>query len=170
MPNEIPVIFQNGSNYGYLFIIKDLAREFEEEFECLGENTKKLKTFSVPIEKKVTKIDKDYNGSIVTISYKMKFIDSAKFMASSLSNLVDNLAEGIHKIKYKDCDCFFEYEINKDRSSKIHEKLKKKVKSTFKFSINDINKYVLLLIKGVYLYEYMDEWEKFNETTLPEEE
>ena len=31
-------------------------------------------------------------------------------MASSLSNLVDNLAEGIHKIKCKDCNCIFEYE------------------------------------------------------------
>ena len=31
-------------------------------------------------------------------------------MASSLSNFVDNLAEGIHKIKCKDCDCFLEYE------------------------------------------------------------
>ena len=35
-------------------------------------------------------------------------------MASSLSNLVDNLAEGIHKIKWKDCDCFLEYESVKD--------------------------------------------------------
>ena len=34
-------------------------------------------------------------------------------MASSLSNLVDNLAEGIHKIKY-DCDSFLEYESVKD--------------------------------------------------------
>ena len=31
-------------------------------------------------------------------------------MASSLSNLVDNLAEEIHKIKFKDCDYVFEYE------------------------------------------------------------
>ena len=31
-------------------------------------------------------------------------------MASSSSYLVDNLAEGIHKIKYKGCDCFLEYE------------------------------------------------------------
>ena len=44
--------------------------------------------------------------SVVTISYKIKFIDSARFMASSLSNLVDNLAEGIHKIKCKDCKFF----------------------------------------------------------------
>ena len=43
----------------------------------------------------------------MTISYKVKFIDSARFMASSSSNLVDNLAEGIHKIQCKDCDCFF---------------------------------------------------------------
>ena len=39
-----------------------------------------------------------------------KFTDSARFIASSLSNLVDELAEGIHKAKCKDCSCFFEYE------------------------------------------------------------
>ena len=43
----------------------------------------------------VTHIDKDGNESVVTISYK-KIIDSATFMASSLSNIVDNLAEGIN--------------------------------------------------------------------------
>ena len=31
-------------------------------------------------------------------------------MATSLSSLVDNLTEGIHKIRYRDCDCFLEYE------------------------------------------------------------
>ena len=35
-------------------------------------------------------------------------------MASSLANLVDNLAERIRKIKFRDCDCFLEYEIVKD--------------------------------------------------------
>ena len=40
------------------------------------------------------------------------------------------------------------------------------MKNTFKFSNNDINKFVLLLRKGVYPYQYMDEWEKFTETTL----
>ena len=62
------------------------------------------------IEKEITKIDKDGNGSVVTKSYKIKFIDSARFMATSLSNLVDNLTEEIHKSKCKDCDCFLEYE------------------------------------------------------------
>ena len=46
----------------------------------------------------------------VTISYKVKFIDSAKFMVSSLSNLVDNFPEGIRKVKSKDSYCFLEYE------------------------------------------------------------
>ena len=58
-------------------------------------------TFTVPIEKEVTRIGK--NGEEITknICYILQFIDSAKFMASSLSNLVNNLSEGIHRIKYK---------------------------------------------------------------------
>ena len=59
--------FHNGSNYRYLFIIKQLANKFEGQFECLGKITEKYKTFSVPI-KKVLKIDKDGNESIVNIS------------------------------------------------------------------------------------------------------
>ena len=48
---------------------------------------------------KVAKRDKDGNESVVTISYKIKFINSERFMATSLSNLADNLTEGIHNIK-----------------------------------------------------------------------
>ena len=93
---------------------------FEGIFGCLGDNTKKYKTFSVPIEKEVTKIDKDGNESVVTIFYKIKFIDITRFMATSLSNLVDNLTEGIDKIKCKDCDCFLEYESVKDNLIKTN--------------------------------------------------
>ena len=75
-------------------------------------------TFSVPIEKEITKIDKDGNKSVVTISYKTKIIDSTRFMASLLSNLVDNVAEGVNKIECKDCDCFLEYESVNDNSMK----------------------------------------------------
>ena len=58
-------------------------------------------------------------------------------MTSSLSNLVDNLAERVHKIKCKDCNYFLEYEsvkgslikykclsFNKDHSNKLDEELK----------------------------------------------
>ena len=58
----------------------------------------------------MAKYGKDGNESVETVSYKMKFIDSTRFMAISLLNLVDKLAEGIHKIKCKDCNCFLEYE------------------------------------------------------------
>ena len=74
MPNEISVVFYNGSNYDYDFIIKELVNEFEGQFECLGKNTEKYKIFSVPIEKEVTKVHKDSNESVVTISYKIKLL------------------------------------------------------------------------------------------------
>ena len=65
VPNEIPAVFHD-SNYDYQFIAKELANKFGGQFKCLGENTEKYKTFSVPREKQVTKIDKDGNESIVS--------------------------------------------------------------------------------------------------------
>ena len=111
MSNEIPVASHNGSSYDYHFIIKELANKVEGQFECLGESTENYKAFSVPLENEFTNIDKDGNERVVTISCKIKLIDSARFMASSLSNLVYSLAEEIHKIECKDCDYFLEYEI-----------------------------------------------------------
>ena len=70
------------------------------------------------MENQRTKADEDGSESIETISYKIKFVDSARFMVSSLPNLVDNLAEGIKKIKWKDCECFLEYESVKDNLTK----------------------------------------------------
>ena len=48
--------------------------------------------------------------------------------------------------------------------------MKKRFKNTLKFSKNDISKFILLLRKGVYPYEYMEESEKFNEIKLSEKE
>ena len=48
---EIPVLFHNGSVYDYHFLIKYLAREFKGHFECLGENTEKYISFTVPFKK-----------------------------------------------------------------------------------------------------------------------
>ena len=52
----------------------------------------------------------------------------------------------------------------------LNEELKNKFENTFKFSSNGIDKFILLLRRGVYPYEYTDDWEKFNETALPEKE
>ena len=65
-------------------------------------------------------------------------------------------------MRYKCLSC------NRNYSNKLDEELKKKFKNTFKFSNNDIKKFILLLRKSVYPYKYVDDWEKFNETTLPE--
>ena len=96
IPKEIPVVFHNGSTYDYHFIIKELVKEFKCNFECLGENTEKYITFSVPIKKKIKNKD-------LEITYKIKFIDSYRSMSSSLSKLVDNLSEGIHNNKCVNC-------------------------------------------------------------------
>ena len=58
-------------------------------------------TFTFPIGKEVTIIDK--NGEEITknISYRLQFIDSAGYVARSLSNFVNNLSERIHQIKFK---------------------------------------------------------------------
>ena len=92
MPNEIYSVFHSRSNYDYHFIMKKLANEFKGQFECFGENTEKYKTFSVLIEKQIRKVDKDGSDDITTASSKIKFIDSTRFMASSLPNLVNNLS------------------------------------------------------------------------------
>ena len=57
------------------------------------------------------------------------------------------------------CNNYYKTKFNKD--------LIKKFKNTYSFCDNDLNKFVLLLRKGVYPYEYMDSWEKFNEKSLP---
>ena len=174
VPKKIPVVVHSGSNYDYHFIIKELPEEFKKQFTCLGENTEKCINFTVPIKKEVTRIDK--NGEEITknISYILQFIDSTRFMASSLSNLVNNLSEGIHRIKckygdddkkretcgikYKHCECFLEYtnfkddliefkclSCNKNYQRKFDEKLKERFFNTYKFSNHDNNKFILLL-------------------------
>ena len=74
MPNEIPVGFHSDSNKDYHFITKELGSECEGEFEYLWENKEKYKTFSVLMKKKITKINKDGDKSVVNISYKINLL------------------------------------------------------------------------------------------------
>ena len=62
IPKEIPVLIHNGSAYDYHFIIKQLAKEFKGQLECLGENTEKYITFSVPIKKNLTKVKQSHTN------------------------------------------------------------------------------------------------------------
>ena len=60
------------------------------------------------------------------------------------------------------CEQYYKKKFNKD--------LIKRFASTYEFCNKDLNKFILLLRKGVYPYEYMDSWERFNETSLPSKE
>ena len=85
----------------------------------------------MPIEKEVTGIHK--NGEEVTknMSYILQFIDGTRIMASLLSNLVNNLSEGIHRIKCK---------FGHDDKKNVKRKFKKRIFNTTKFSNRDNNK------------------------------
>ena len=136
---DIPVLFHNVSVYDYNFIIKYLLGEFEGNFECLGENTEKYISFIVLFKKVIN--DKE-------IKYKIRISDSCRFIQDSLSNLADNLSE--IKINKTDNDVLITRFYN-----------------TYQLCDDDVNKFNLLLRKGVYPYEYMGSWKRFNETELP---
>ena len=89
VPKDIPIIIHNAS-YDTHFIINQLAEEFKGELNCIGENMEKYITFSVPIKKECD------NGK--TIAYKLRFIDSFRFMSTSLSELVDNMSGNFNSI------------------------------------------------------------------------
>ena len=130
-------------------------------------------TFSVPIKKEC-----DNNK---TITYRLKFIDSFRFMATSLSELVYNTS-GIFRMeimqrKNKNSECCFVGLKNdrliykckecKEEWKRPLNKLIENFPNTYQFWNGDLNKFVMSLRKGVFPYEYMDSWEKFNETALP---
>ena len=101
-------------------------------------------------------------------------------MSSSLSNLVDNLSEGRHCDKCADCKFYLDYmsvkedqlifrcfECKRNYKKDFNKELIKRFKNIYEFCNKDINKFILLLRKGVYLYEYIDSLERLYETSMP---
>ena len=104
-------------------------------------------------------------------------------MSTSLSKLINNLSEGLHNDKCTDCKSCLDYMTTKDeqlifrcfRCKKNYKKdfskeLIQRFANIYEFGNEDLNEFVLLLKKGIYPYEYMDSWERFNETSLPDKE
>ena len=130
---------------------------------------------------------KKENDNGKKITYKLKFIDSYRFMSTSLSNLVDNLS-GVYDKECTRCmerkkirlNCEFIIFNNGRLNYKCKEYKKSRTKLTnesirnfpslYTFCNDDLNNFFLLLRKGIYLYEYIDSWERFDENIiLPKE-
>ena len=132
----------------------------------LKKNKKMYITCSLSLQKELA------NGRIK--AYEMKLSEGIRFMKNSLSNVVDNIPEELHKRKCKDCK---EYVNVKDgllvfncsdcnkNYKKVYEDLAQILENTYRFYDGDVNQFCLMLQKGSYLYEYMDDWVKFNETS-----
>ena len=87
-------------------------------------------------------------------------------MPTSLSELVDNMSGNFDSIECISCT-----ENNRcEKCKKLIKGLIKKFPSIYQFCTGDLSKFILLLRKGVYPYEYMDSWQKFDETTLSPKE
>ena len=166
--------------YDFNLIITELAKEFKSELQCIPVNTNKYMSFSIPIKKKVYPNSKNTKKKLLT--YNLKFIDSVRHMNESLSKLVDNLSE-INKCKcddesLKNIKVTYGMFNNKKivrtrcktcklREDQLSSALTSKFPSTFKLCRKNVEKFLLLIRKGVYPYEYMDNTEKFNEKGLP---
>ena len=131
IPSYISVIFHNLAGYNAHLSIKELAK-CGSRMGVIAKNIKDYISFSVSVEVG-NYIDK--NGQEKPKEIDLRFIDSIKFMSSSLDSLVNNLACRNNK--------FFGFEDYSDPQ------------------------YELLIRKGIYSYEYMDNWDCFTETTLP---
>ena len=164
---EILVVFCNGSSYDYHFIINELAKNVDG-IKCTGENSEKYISF-----KALLNHEDSYRELKI---YKLKFIDSYRFIDSSLQKLVDNLSELNISEKcnqqcknYKRQNNTLIYDCNEcnTRSYKAIKSLIERFPNVYAFCNNNLDKFLLLQRKGVCPYEYMDNWSRFEETTSP---
>ena len=146
----------------------------------IAENKEKYISFNVSVRVKLAGVS-NKDGKPVYKKIQLRFIGSCRFMASSLDKLAGNLCE-TNSVKCNSCrndsmdmktTISSEYkalfECKKCKSKKVKRfsgiQLKKSFDSTNKYWCDD-EKFRLLLRKGVYPYEYIDSWEKFNEGKL----
>ena len=132
IPSYIPVIFHDLSGYDAHLFIKELGKN-SRDMEVIAKNKEDYISFSVDVA--VDKyVDKEGNEKEKLI--ELRFIDSFKFMSSSLDSLTKNLVSGSGK-------------------------------QLFGFEDYSELQYDLLTRKGIYPYEYMSSWDRFEETQLP---
>ena len=131
IPSYIPVVFLNLSGYDAHLFIRELGAHISE-MSMIAKNKEDYISFSikVPVDSYI-----DKNGEEKDKLIELRFIDSFKFMSSSLDSLTKNLVRGGKKL--------------------------------FGFEDYSELQYDLLTRKGVYPCEYVNSWDRFNETQLP---
>ena len=130
IPKHIPIVFHNLSGYDAHLFIRQLGEKFQtDDIGLIAENMETYISFNV-------KIDVHIGSKPVKI--ELRFIDSFRFMASSLDSLARNLTD-------EEC-------------------------KNLRWFYKDEDAFKLMRRKGVYPYEYMDNWEKFEEVKLPDKE
>ena len=130
IPSYMPVVFHNLSGYDTHLFIRELGAH-TSDMEVIAKNKEDYISFSIkiPIDGYI-----DKNGEEKDKLIELRFIDSFKFMSSSLDSLTKNLVGS--------------------------------GKRSFGFEDYSELQYDLLTRKGVYPYEYINSWDRFNKTQL----
>ena len=95
IPSYIPVVFHNLSGYDAHLFIKELGKHLRDMMEVIAKNKEDYISFSikVPVDKYI-----DGEGQEKEKLIELRFIDSFKFMSSSLDSLIRNLVKGGEKL------------------------------------------------------------------------
>ena len=181
IPLYIPIVFHNLSGYDAHLFIRELGKKFDQgKIGVIAENKEKYVSFNVDVlvDKYVDKKGKEKEKKI-----QLRFIDSMRFIANSLDSLTNNLV-GVSGIPCNECgnsceithidenyiargkckDCYSGYSKRQLNKNFIFDNF-----LNLRVSHND-KQFRLLLRNGVYPYEYMSSWDKFEETQLPPKE
>ena len=128
--NFIPIFFHNLSGFDCHLFIRELA-ESDGNIECLAKNKEDYISFTkkVRVDEYVVKDEKTGNFKYTPVYFNLRFLDSFKFMSSSLDSLSKNLND------FPIC-----------KSNGLQDRH---------------------LRKGIYPYDYMDSFNKFEETENP---
>ena len=172
-------MFHNLSGYDAHLFIKELGKRFNKnDIGVIAENNEKYISFNVRINVKLAGV-RNEDGIEVCKNIKLRFIDSCRFTVSSLHKLASNPC-GTSEIQYDKCkdnmelinvsgDYIASLRCKRCKTKKTkdldEDVLKKNFDHTSRFWGCD-EKFQLMIQKGVYPYEYINCWKKFEETSL----
>ena len=176
IPSYIPVIFHNLRGYDAHLFIRELGGE-TDKIGVIAENKEKYISFTTDV---VVNKYLDNNNKEKEKKIQLRFIDSMRFMQSSLDLLSSNLV-GLSGMT---CDlCGESCEVTHiDQNCVAHANFRNCYSGYSKCQLNKNliynnfdnlrtghtnEQFRSLLDKGVYPYEYMSSWDKFEETQLP---